>query len=149
MTYEFKLSCVLPAPPAAVYDAWLTSAGHSNMTGSAAKMSKRVGAEVSAWDGYIFGKNLELEPGRRIVQSWRTTEFGEGDANSTIIVTLSPIKAGCRLSLRHSGVPDSQTGYEKGGWDSHYFDPMKAYFGKAKSKPVVNAYRGRHERHAP
>ena len=69
MTYDFKLSCTLPAGPEAVYDAWLDSAAHSAMTGARAKIVKRVGGPYSAWDGYITGKTVELIPGKRIVQS--------------------------------------------------------------------------------
>ena len=72
LTYDFKLSCDLPAPPQAVYDAWLDSAAHSAMTGSEAKIGKHVGDRYTAWDGYISGTTLELAPGRRIAQSWRT-----------------------------------------------------------------------------
>ena len=79
MTYDFKLSCTLPATPQAVYDAWLDSAAHGAMTGGAAKIAKHVGGPYSAWDGYIAGKTLELIPGKRIVQSWRTSEFAAGD----------------------------------------------------------------------
>ena len=61
------------------------------MTGAKAKASKKVGAAFSAWDGYIVGKNVELVPGKRIVQSWRTSEFGPNDPDSTITVTLAPI----------------------------------------------------------
>ena len=75
MTYDFRLSRDLPATPQAVYDAWLDSAAHSAMTGSKAKIGNSVGERYTAWDGYIAGKTLELAPGRRIVQSWRTTEF--------------------------------------------------------------------------
>ena len=136
MTYDFKLSCDLPAPPQAVYDAWLDSAAHSAMTGSEAKLGKRVGDRYTAWDGYISGKTLELAPGRRIAQSWRTTEFNSKDPDSTIVVDLEPTKTGTRLTLTHRGVPDGQTGYENGGWRDFYFAPMQAYFenGKKKSK---------------
>ena len=41
MSYDFELTCALPATPEAVYDAWLDSAAHSAMTGGAAKASKR------------------------------------------------------------------------------------------------------------
>jgi len=27
-------------------------------------------------------------------------------------------------------VPDGHTGYQNGGWETHYFQPMKKYFGK-------------------
>ena len=62
MTYDFKLSCTLPASPEAVYDAWLDSAKHSAMTGAEAKIVNRVGGAYSAWDGYITGKTVELIP---------------------------------------------------------------------------------------
>jgi uncharacterized protein YndB with AHSA1/START domain len=134
MTYDFKLSCTLPATPEAVYDAWLDSAAHSAMTGADAKVDKRVGGAHSAWEGYIAGKTVELVAGKRIVQSWRTTEFADDDPDSTITVELTPVKTGARLTLLHSGVPDGQTSYENGGWQDNYFAPMKAYFARPKSK---------------
>ena len=132
MTYDFTLFCALPASPEAVYDAWLDSAAHSAMTGSEARIGKHVGDRYSAWDGYIQGATLELAPGRRIVQSWRTTEFGATDPDSTIVVDLEPTRTGTRLTLTHKGVPDGQTSYEKGGWRDFYFAPMKAYFASKK-----------------
>src|SRR5579872_1083040 len=116
MTYDFKLVCTLPATPEAIYDAWLDSKSHSAMTGGKAKMSKKVGAEISAWDGYITGRNIELVQGKRITQSWRSAEFDEGDEDSIITVTLAPLKEGARLTLHHAKVPDSQKSYEKEGW---------------------------------
>lgn len=134
MTYDFKLSCTLPASPEAVYDAWLDSACHGAMTGAPARIGARVGEDYSAWDGYITGKTLELVPARRIVQSWRTSEFGEAEPDSTVAVDLEPTKAGTRLTLSHNGVPDGQTGYENGGWRDFYFSPMKAYFAQRTLK---------------
>ena len=134
MTYDFKLSCTLPARPQVVYDAWLDSAAHSAMTGAGAKIVKRVGGAHSAWDGYITGKTIELVAGKRIVQSWRTTQFADDDPDSTITVELEPTKTSTRLTLTHSGVPEGQTSYENGGWQDNYFTPMKAYFARAKTR---------------
>lgn len=128
MTYEFEQSAVIPASPAAIYDAWLSSKGHTAMSGAEATASPEVGGEFTAWDGYITGRNLELEPGRRILQSWRTSEFTAEDADSTIEVLLEPDAYGTRLRLRHSNVPTGHRGYEDGGWRSNYFEPMIAYF---------------------
>ncbi len=130
MSYDFELVCELSASPQAVYEAWLSSAGHSAMTGAKAKASKKLGAAYSAWDGYIVGRNLELDYNRRIVQSWRTTEFAGGDPDSTVTVELTPLGAETRLTLRHAGVPDGQTSYENGGWREFYFEPMQAYFAR-------------------
>ena len=87
-----------------------------------------LGAEVAAWDGYISGRNLELGPGERIVQSWRTTEFTDEHEDSIITVTLEEVEDGTLLTLEHSKVPQDQKSYEEGGWQEHYFEPMKRYF---------------------
>jgi len=134
MSYDFTLTVVIPASPRAIYDAWLDSRGHTAMTGGKAKMSAKLGAPVSAWDGFIWGENLALVPGERIVQSWRTTRFTDQDQDSTIAVILTPVGDGTRLTLKHSNVPDGHTSYEAGGWQSRYFEPMKKYFAKQKPK---------------
>ncbi len=89
------------------------------------------GAGFTAWDGYITGRNLTLEPGRRIVQSWRTAQFTAADPDSQIEVLLSPCPGGTELILHHTNVPDGHTGYRDGGWQDNYFEPMKAYFSRS------------------
>jgi uncharacterized protein YndB with AHSA1/START domain len=134
MSYDFKLTCVLTATPKEIYDAWLSSAKHSKMTGGAAKASRRLGAEYSAWDGYITGRNVELIPGQKIVQTWRASEFPSDHPDSTITVTLTPLARGTELKLSHAGVPDEQPSYERGGWQRFYFEPMERYFAV---KPMI------------
>jgi activator of HSP90 ATPase len=129
-TYDFEQSDTIPAEPGAVYDAWMSTDGHTAMTGGEAVVDPTIGGEFSAWDGYIWGRTLALEPGRRIVQSWRTSEFDEDDADSRIEVLLEPVDGGTSIRLRHTGVPVDQLGYENGGWQDNYFEPMKAYLGK-------------------
>ena len=130
MPFAFSVSDIIPAAPAAIYDAWLDSAGHAAMTGGhAARMSPEPGAGFVAWDDYITGHNLTLEPGRRIVQSWRTTRFAASDPDSQIEIVLAPVAGGTRVTVNHSNVPDGHTSYRDGGWQNNYFDPMKRYFG--------------------
>ena len=128
MPYTFTLTTTIPTSPEDVYRAWLDSLGHSEMTGGAASMSDQIGAEVSAWGGYISGRNLELVPGERIVQSWRTTEFADEHGDSVITVMLQEAGEWTLLTLEHSNVPDEHRSYEEGGWQQHYFEPMVAYF---------------------
>lgn len=130
--YDFRLTTIIPASPQEIYDAWLDKLGHSEMTGSEAITSEELGAEISAWDGYISGRNLELVPGERIVQSWRTTEFADEHADSIISLVLEEVDGGTRLTLVHTNVPDEQTSYEQGGWQQYYFEPMQEYFSKAR-----------------
>jgi len=133
MPYTFSLTAIIPASPVEIYQAWLDSVGHSEMTGGEATMSDEVGAEVTAWDGYISGRNLELVPGERIVQSWRTSEFGNADEDSIITVVLREVDEGTLLTLEHSNVPDQHKSYEEGGWQSNYFEPMVAYFSEVEA----------------
>lgn len=126
---QFEISTVIPAKPEEVYKAWLDSKGHSKMTGSKAKVSDKVGGSFEAWDGYISGSNLELKPGKKIVQTWRTSEFAESEEDSRLEITLAPAKGGTRLTLRHSNLPAHGEQYRQ-GWVDSYFDPMKEYFAK-------------------
>ena len=127
---SFEVSAVIPAAPQAVYKAWLSGKEHAAMTGGGATGSARAGGKFTAWDGYIEGRNLELRPGKRIVQSWRTSEFAEGDADSRLEVVLAPVKGGTKVTLRHSNIPAGQGSSYKSGWGEHYFGPMKEYFSK-------------------
>jgi len=129
MPYTYTLSTVIPASPAEVYDAWLDSIAHAEMTGGGeAVMSDEVGAEISALDGHITGRNLELVAPERIVQAWRTDEFDDETEDSIVTILLQVTEDGTLLTLEHSNVPDQYKSYEEGGWQSNYFDPMIAYF---------------------
>jgi uncharacterized protein YndB with AHSA1/START domain len=127
MTIEFTVSAVIPASPEAIYDAWLDSDGHSKMTGSPAHATAKIGDSFDAWDGYISGRNLELEPGKRIVQSWRGSSYKDSDRDSQIEVIFEPVEGGTKVTLTHTHVPDDQASHEP-GWTTHYFEPMQKHF---------------------
>jgi uncharacterized protein YndB with AHSA1/START domain len=128
MLESFEISTILPTDPQRVYEAWLDGRKHGQFTGGAAEVDPRVGGRFTAWDGYIQGRTLELEPFRRIVQAWRSSEFPEGSADSRLEVMLEKARGGTRITIRHSAIPEGQgKEYEK-GWKEHYFRPMKRYF---------------------
>ena len=128
MSIEFEISEVIPASPEEIYEAWLNSEEHTSMTGGQAKISPNVGDTFEAWDGYIQGKNLELEYPRRILQHWRTTEFEEDEKDSQLEILLDHTDDGTRVTIRHSALPEHGMQYRQ-GWIDSYFLPMKAYFG--------------------
>ena len=107
MPYEFKLTTRLPANPQDVFDAWMSSEGHTAMTGGLAHVGTEVGTSFDAWDGYISGKTIELEPGKRIRQTWRTAHFSAEDEDSIIGVELKQDGDVTILTLTH------QFSYEK------------------------------------
>ena len=115
--------------PREVYDAYLDSRRHSRFTGQAAKMSKKEGGRFVAGDTYISGTNVELIPGKRIVQAWRASEWPQG-AWSILRLELKPKGKGTRLVVDHLGIPDEfRDGVDK-GWYEFYWNPMKEYFGE-------------------
>jgi activator of HSP90 ATPase len=124
---KFETKAIIPAKPDAVYKAWLSAKLHAAMTGGAATGSGKLNAKFTAWDGYISGKNLELKPGKKIVQSWRTVEFPPDAPDSQLVVKFNPHPKGCELIIQHTNIPNGQSDYKK-GWRDHYFIPMKAYF---------------------
>ena len=131
MAEKLKMSAKFAVEPKAVYAAWLSSKGHAEMTGSPAKANAKKGGKFTAWDGYISGKNLELKPGKLIVQAWRTTEFPDGAPDSKLEIRLAKEGQGTKLTLMQTDIPPGQAGEYRQGWLDFYFKPMKKYFVKS------------------
>ena len=128
MKTSFSVSTYLAAPPDVLYAAWLSSEEHSRFTGSPADIDPSIGGAFTAWDGYISGTTLEKEDAKRIVHSWRTTEFPAGSPDSRIEVLFEPEGAGTIVTINHSGIPEGQAENYESGWKQFYFDPMRDYY---------------------
>jgi activator of HSP90 ATPase len=125
---NFELSCTFPVSADRLYHAWLSSDEHTAFTGGEASIENLADSNFTAWDGYIDGKILELDPGKRILQTWRTTDFPFKAEYSVLELVFEEIEGGCRLNLYHENIPEGQgKDYEK-GWVEHYFKPMTEYF---------------------
>ena len=125
-----KQTVVIPASPKEVYDAYVDPKLHSKFTGSKATGKPVVGGKMTAWDGYIWGKYLVLEPGKRIVQEWTTTDWVEGYGPSTLELCLKAVPEGTELTMVNSNVPEDQADEVAEGWTEFYWNPLKEYFGK-------------------
>jgi uncharacterized protein YndB with AHSA1/START domain len=126
---SFEVFTFIPGVPAErVYRAWLDSQAHGDFTGAKAEIDPNVGGRFTAWDGYIEGTTLALEPYRRILQAWRTTEFPPGDPDSRLEILFEDENGGTRVTLLHSEIPEGQGESYRQGWDESYFEPMQGYF---------------------
>ena len=113
-----------------LYKAWLDPVHHPAMSfGTEAEFDPQVGGAHRAGDGYIWGVFEELVPGKKIVMTWRTTDFGEDQPDSHVELTFTDAKEGCVLRLVQTGLPDDQIDEYTTGWQEYYFEPMKRYFG--------------------
>jgi uncharacterized protein YndB with AHSA1/START domain len=115
------------ASPATVYDLLADSAKHSAVTGREAVISDSVGGTFSACGNEVSGINVDLVPGKRIVQAWRHSRFPEG-IFSMAAVTLTPTAdGGTVLVLTHRGVPAALIPDVEAAWREQYWLRMKAY----------------------
>ena len=132
---SIRVTALIHATPKRIYEAWIDEDDHGAMTDTQVTVEPRVGGRHTASDGYIEGTILELEPGRRIVQSWRSLDFPQGAAESRLEVILTPVSGGTEVTLVHSDIPDGQGADYEAGWVEHYFKPMQAYFAPAAAPP--------------
>jgi activator of HSP90 ATPase len=63
-------------------------------------------------------------PDKKIVQSWRGSDWPKGHFSKAIF-SLKKIKNGTRLTFTQSGVPDQHYRDIRQGWRDYYWKPMK------------------------
>src|SRR5271170_862146 len=117
----------VPASPAAVFHAYTTSREHAEFTGSSARMSSRIGGAFTCGDASILGFNLDLVPGKRVVQAWRLSHWKPG-VYSLVTLSLTKKGKGTLLVLDHLAIPPEERGEIDEGWKTYYWNPLKEYF---------------------
>jgi activator of HSP90 ATPase len=132
MKFEtIRQTVLVEASPLQVYDAYVNPKKHAAFTGSAAKGTPRTGCKFTAGDGYIAGKYVKLERGKRIVHEWTTTEWPAGYPPSLVELVLKAKGSKTGLTMVHTKVPAEQAEYYAQGWRDYYWEPLKKYFAKA------------------
>jgi activator of HSP90 ATPase len=118
----------IDASPAAVYGVLTSSDEFARMTGGRkADISRDIGGAVSLFGGDIEARNVELKPGKRVVQAWRSKAWPEG-VHSIIRFELAPAGKGTKLVFDQAGHPDDAQAMLEGGWPKMYWEPMSAMF---------------------
>ncbi|MFX0106585.1 MAG: SRPBCC domain-containing protein [Candidatus Hodarchaeota archaeon] len=130
-TETIEQSIKIKASPHEIYEAFMDSKKHSKFTESKAKISREIGGKFSIFEGDLEGKNLELIPDKKIVQSWRSNEEGWPKTHySTITIELESVENGTLLIFKHTEVPLSSYKSVKEGWNEYYWEPLKNMFEK-------------------
>jgi activator of HSP90 ATPase len=114
------------ADPKKVYDSLLDAKTFAAFTGAPATIDAKVGGAISGFGGMITGINVELVPGKRIVQAWRAGNWPEG-IHSIVAFNLAPAGTGTKLTLDHSGAPDGSEEMLEGGWHKMYWEPLSKH----------------------
>ena len=114
-------------PPGKVYEALMDEKIHSVITGSKATIDNRIGGKFSVWDGYAIGKTIDLELDKKIVQTWRASDWSKG-VTSTVTIEFFSEKNGTKLEFLQENIPKECEKDIKEGWREYYWEPMKKYF---------------------
>ena len=120
-------SVVLPAPAEELYATYLDPALHAAVTGAPVTVGAETGAPFQAFGGQISGATLSVLAPRLIVQSWRSTNFGADDPDSTLILSFEPEGGNGRIDLIHIDVPEQDFQGVSEGWEKYYWTPWKRY----------------------
>jgi activator of HSP90 ATPase len=117
------------ANPHDIYETLLDSKKHAKLTGSSAKIGRRVGQAWTAYGTGLSGKQLALTKDRKITQSWRESDWPKG-LYSRATFSLARTKGGTRITFRQSGVPAKSYRSISSGWREYYWEPLKKAFAK-------------------
>lgn len=115
------------ASPAIIYDLLADSRKHSALTGRKAIISRKIGGTFSASGDDVTGVNVDLVPGRRIVQAWRHRRFPEGIFSMAAVTLTATADGGTDLVLTHRGVPKDLIPETERAWREQYWSRIKAW----------------------
>jgi uncharacterized protein YndB with AHSA1/START domain len=133
MCKTIKQRVKFKAAPATIYDLLADSEKHTAVTGRKATISGKVGGTFSTGGNDVTGINVDLVPGRRIVQAWRHRKFPEG-IFSMATLTLTPTNdGGTELVLTHRGVPKHLIPETEQSWREEYWSRIKTYLSRTST----------------
>jgi|SRR5579872_5394199 len=115
------------ATPNVLFEMYMDSKKHSQLTGAKAVLSGKAGGKFSAHGGYCWGINLAIVPQKMIVQTWRAADWTKKDLDSIFILTFEPIKGGGLVTMVHANVPDRHAKHLTQGWKDHYWNHWQSH----------------------
>ncbi len=110
----------------ALYEALMDSKKHAAFTEAQTTISRKAGGAFQAYDGYATGKNLELIPDKKIVQSWRASDWPEGHY-SMVTFEFKEKNGETVLEFTQTDIPAEAYAEIEQGWQEWYWDRLEAY----------------------
>lgn len=124
MSLSIHQEVLFGASPERVYKALTAASQFSKVTGGApAAISPEAGGAFTCFGGMISGRNVEVEPNRRIVQAWRAGNWPAG-VYSIVKFELQAEGQHTKLILDHTGFPEGTREHLEAGWKTNYLEPL-------------------------
>jgi len=117
-----KQTYIIKVPVEKVWTALVNPKEIDDWGAGPAEMDDKVGTEFKLWGGDIWGKNLEVEPQRRLVQEWYSGDWPE-PSKATFLLKSDGDKT--TVELLHENIPDDEAKEIADGWKNYYLGPMK------------------------
>ncbi len=120
------------ATPHQLYSALMDSATHTKFSGDKAVIGTKVGDKFTTFGGWVHGKNLELVPDKKIVQTWHPDmEHWPADHDSIVTFEFAPAPGGkTTLTFTHTDIPQEHVDELRQGWEDNYWTPLRDLFSK-------------------
>eukprot|EP00184_Porphyridium_aerugineum_P001972 CAMPEP_0184706204 /NCGR_PEP_ID=MMETSP0313-20130426/36639_1 /TAXON_ID=2792 /ORGANISM="Porphyridium aerugineum, Strain SAG 1380-2" /LENGTH=483 /DNA_ID=CAMNT_0027167751 /DNA_START=248 /DNA_END=1700 /DNA_ORIENTATION=- len=115
--------------PMDLYLALMDSRRVSGYTMKKADISDQVGGAFSIKNGYITGTNVELVPGKRIVQKWRMAKYEPDDLYTDVVISIAENEGQTEMNLIQSGIPESLRHETEVEWRVETFERMRMVLG--------------------
>lgn len=130
-TKTLKQQATFSCSPKKLYEILMDSKSHTAFTGTRAVISPEINGKFTVYDGYCRGYNIELMPGKKIVQAWHFAEDGwPEDHYSICTFTFIKHEKGCLLKFTQSAIPAHKYEALKEGWKTYYWEAIKDYLEK-------------------
>lgn len=125
MCKTIKQKVKFRASPDWIYQQLTDSKHHANLTRKKAKISRKIGGAFSTLAGQVSGINVDLVPGKRLVQAWRSKDFPVGIFSMATFQLSATKSGGTELVLTHRGVPKELIPKVEKNWRKLYWDKIR------------------------
>lgn len=115
------------AAPVDIYEYLINPKKLTKITGGKATNDQKEGGKFTAWDDYIQGKNIELVPGKKIVQKWTCADFPDSHMTDVKIELKKKGEKQTEMIFAQENVPDDFYDDISAGWNEFYWEPIKDY----------------------
>jgi activator of HSP90 ATPase len=125
---DLHLKSTFKCSPEDLYRAFTIPEMVVAFTNGPVTLDVQLGGRFVMYGGMVEGTFIEVVPNERLKMSWRMKTWPAGH-HSAVILTFARGDAATDLTVRQTGVPESQRDAMEQGWERHYFDAVKRTFG--------------------